>query len=269
MKLIFVVCWSLIAVSLASAQCRETVSGDFQSKEFSAPCPVFNFSYQGVNSQSWVFPTRALDISLVADEVLPVKQRLEQQLQAYVGEEFFSKLQFKSVDISNYDSIAKFQGRYPPVDMYACKTKYFFYYHYVPTAEIKYCIGIALDDKAQIISPFNFPASRDYLPLESQLDFCKVMDIAAKTRTPITPIESVSFDFDTDKQKFFWWIKQKIVNPKVGENERNEISIEAADSGQVVSYKKIILLDADGTVVVKSQVSPPNKEPLKKIRAPR
>ncbi|MBW3517588.1 hypothetical protein [Flavobacterium sp. NKUCC04_CG] len=265
MKIIFIVLFFVLGSFFTRAQCKETISGDFQSKEYSSPCPVFNFSFDGINAKGWVYASKSLDISLVADEILPVKETLEQQLQAYVGDEFFSKMKFKSVDISNYDSIQKFSGRYPPVDMYACKTKYFFYYYYYPNPQIKYCIGIALDDKKNIISSFNFPQKEHYLPEEAGLDYCKVMELVKKTGTKVEPIESVSFDFDPEKQKFFWWIKQKIVNPKEGENQRNEISIEAANSMQVVSYMKVILLDARGVPISRTQEI--KSTPIKRNRA--
>lgn len=265
MRSIFIILFGVLGLFSANAQCRETVSGDFQIKEFSTPCPVYNFAFNGEKTKDWMSAKGPLDIAMVQNEILPIKEDLEKYLKDYVGDAFFSKMVFKSVDISNYDSIVKFDGRYPPVDMYACKTKYFFYYHYLPKPEIKYCIGIALDDNKRIISGFNFPDAANYLPEDPILDYCKVMEIVKETRTNIEPIESVSFDFDIEKQQFLWWIKQKIVNPKEGRNERNEISIEAADSKQVVSYMKVILLDANGNPV-KRKDEEIKKTPLKKLR---
>lgn len=267
MKFVFIVLFFSLGSFCVLAQCKETISGDFQSKEYSSPCPVFNFSFNGLAAKGWVYASKSLDINLVATEILPVKEQLERQLQEYVGDEFFSKMKFKSVDISNYDSIKKFSGRYPPVDMYACKTKYFFYYYYYPNPQIKYCIGIALDDKKNIISSFNFPKQEHYLPEEPGLDYCKVMELVNKSGVNVHPIESVSFDFNPENQKFFWWVKQKIVNPKEGENERNEISIEAANSLQLVAYMKVILLDSNGIPL--SRNSALKEIPTKKNRKSR
>lgn len=230
------------------SQCKDDevlkIGGDFQNAEYISHCPTYTFAYGGINSKKWSGHSQPIDIELIGDEIFPVKENLENKLKTEMGEELFSKMRFQSVSVSVYDSISKMKSRYPVVDMYQCKTKYFFFYHLEPVKNVKYCIGIALDDYQRILSDLPIPTEKENQKLDPVLNVCKAIELAKATEIPITPIESVYLDFDSKRKAYFWIVKQQIVAPKYGENEYNEVRIEASDAQHIVPYRKTVEINA-------------------------
>lgn len=105
----------LIAIILISFSCNAQekcienenigLGGDFNSIDYTFGCPTYSFSFIGDKSKEWNIMNNPIGINQVADEVLPIKSRLENKIKEYTGEKFFSKLEFYSVQISYPDSI--------------------------------------------------------------------------------------------------------------------------------------------------------------------
>ncbi|MDR2221668.1 MAG: hypothetical protein LBE34_02900 [Flavobacteriaceae bacterium] len=228
------------------AQCTNynklKIGGDYNSDSYIDVCPTYKFSPDAKYSDIGYFYLDRPQ-SFVPKYVVGVQESLEKKLEGLIGEDFSKKLTYKGVSISYYDSIAKFHARYPVVDLLKCKTKYFFYYEFEPVKEVKFCVGIALDDNQKIISDLPFPDEQEKLYLDPELNVCKVLEIAKASQTPIEPIDFVSFEFDPTKREFFWVVRQKIANPKKGINEYNQILIEARDHTQIVSYRRTVYIE--------------------------
>jgi len=118
-----------------------------------------------------------------------------------------------------------------------CKAKYFFYYEFQPDSFATYHIGIAVDKKGKIISPFTFPSKNDYIPVDSNIDYCQFLSIARNNQPNIDPIKEIKLEFDPKEKRFYWLIIQEIVNIKEGRNEFNQVAIDAADKSRVISFK--------------------------------
>lgn len=218
------------------------VGGDYNSSVYIDACPTYKFSMEAQKSDTGYFYLDRPQ-QLVPKVVVQIQENLEKKLEDLIGEDFASKLAYKGVAISYFDSIKKLESRFPVVDLASCKTKYFFYYEFVPIDDVKFCVGIALDDNQKIISDLPFPVEEDKLRIDPELTVCKVLEIAKNSKTPIEPIDFVSFEFDPTKREFFWVVRQKIVKPKKGNNEYNQILIEARDHTQVVSYKRYVYIE--------------------------
>jgi len=246
MKLYLSVILLFLSIVQIQAQCLDKnkvkIGGSYQSDLFIDACPYYNYFVDAEKSSTgYHYGNRP--IALVPEGFSTVKKNLEDLLVTKVGADMVSKLKFKGVSISAYDSIRKFESRYPVVDMSKCLTKYFFYYDFEPVAGVSYCVGIALNDYQQIISPLQLPETAEKLALDYSLDLCKVLQIAKETGTKFEPIDFVSFEFDPDKKEFFWVVRQQIVKPKKGLNEYNQILIEARDATQVVSYRRTVYIE--------------------------
>lgn len=246
MKLYLSVFLLFLSIFQIQAQClaesKVKIGGSYQSDLFIDPCPYYNYFVDAEESSTgYHYSNRPM--TMVPNGFAEIKKNLEALLVTKVGEELVSKLKFKGVSISAYDSIRKFESRYPVVDMAKCMTKYFFYYDFQPTAGVNFCVGIALNDYQQIISPLPFPETEEKLAIDYSLNVCKVLQIAKETETKFEPVDFVSFEFDPDKKEFFWVVRQQIINPKKGVNEYNQILIEARDASQVVSYRRTVYIE--------------------------
>lgn len=236
--------FSIIMVSWS--QCMESsllkIGGDFKNTEYIDHCPTYSYLYNVTDANPWKIQgvLGAEGSSAITKELSEVKEQLEDKLNKQLGTDLYTKLHLQSVSISVYDSISKMQSRYPVVDMYKCKTKYFFFYHLTPAKGVKYCVGIALDDYLNIISDLPFPSTGNTVTLDTSLNVCSAVQIAKETGTPITPIEDVYFDFDYEREAYVWVVRQKVQNPYGNVLEYNEVTIEAIDGTQTTSYKKTV-----------------------------
>lgn len=238
----FVMLFALEGYSQCANYDKLKIGGDYNSSSYIDVCPTYKFSLDAEASTTGYFYLDRPQ-KFVPKVVEQIQENLEKKLEAMIGDELATKLHYKGVSISYFDSIRKLETRFPVVDLEKCKTKYFFYYELEPIKDVKFCVGIALDDDQKIISPLPFPTEQAKLTLDPELNVCKVLQIAKESKTPIEPIDFVSFEFDATKKEYFWVVRQKIVNPKKGSNEYNQILIEARDHRQVVSYKRYVYID--------------------------
>lgn len=214
------------------SQCGDSdkviISGDFGGHQYITFCPTYNFSFDGDTAKKWNVLNDPIDINQVSF-LIDIKGRLELKIRDYSGDNFFSHLKFYSAEISYPDSITNFRKRGPKVVMEKCRAKYFFYYYFIPTDGIKHCVGIALNDKEEIISQLNFPSKQEYQSIDTTLTVCNVIDIAKRINPQIEPIDKITFDFDNVTKEYYWTISQKILKPVEGENEFNKVLINASD----------------------------------------
>lgn len=231
-------------VFVSWSQCTESsllrIGGDFRNTDFIDHCPTYNFEYNAENDNHWKLNGARGSSSAFVKELNAVKENLETKLENQLGVDLYSKLELQSVSMSVYDSISKMKSRYPVVDMYKCRTKYFFFYHLTPSPGVKYCVGIALDDYENVISELPFPSADNPAILDNSLNVCTVVKIAKETGTPITPIEDVYFDYDFSRAAYVWVVRQKVRNPYGKVLEYNEVTVEAVDGTQTTSYKKTV-----------------------------
>jgi hypothetical protein len=230
----------VLTTSVGYSQCidadKVTYGGDYDSFHYTYFCPTYQFSFEGDTAKVWNI-LDPIDIKKVAETILPIKEKVENQIIGYAGVDFFSKMKFSSVDIVYPDSVSKFENKYPRVAMEKCKSKYYFYYTFHPDSLATYNIGLATDEKGNIVSKYNFPSKQDYKLIDPSLTLCKVIRIAKNLNKDILPIKEVKFDFDTKEKRFYWVVSQEILNIKEGINEFNQVVIDASEPRRAKSQK--------------------------------
>lgn len=206
--------------------------GDFGHYEYIYFCPSYDFAYGGDTSKKWSI-LNPIDIRQVASTVVPVKEAVEQQIRAYAGDAFFSNLTFSSIQVVYLDSLAQFKGRGPAVDMTRCKGKYFLTYYFRGDSKAAYCIGVAVDEQGNILSPFSFPSKQDYKPIDTTLTVCEVLSKARKFNRKLGEIQEVRFDYNPTSKRFYWLVAQEVKKPKREENTFIEVVIDAAEPARI------------------------------------
>lgn len=203
--------------------------GDWEFSKYQYLCPVYSFENNGDTSKQWEY-TRRIDIKQVAKEVAPIKSNLERAIKRYAGNIFFSRLTFAMVDIVYPDSLKKYieRGNTNATIKY-CKAKYYFFYHFNIDTNISYNVGFAVNRKGRIISKFNFPSKHQYVPIDKNMSVCKAIEIARSINKNIDPIDKMVIYYNEQLHRFYWLISQKILNIKVGENDVNQVYIDAAN----------------------------------------
>jgi hypothetical protein len=171
-----------------------------------------------------------IDIAQSPKEVIPLKQRIEEQVKAYCGDIFFKDLKFSSVEVVYKNKLKEFRdsGR-QDVTLKYCKAKYFFYYEFKPDTLATYLIGIAVDKNGTIMNKFSFPSKEEYKTVDINISNCKLVEIARKTQPQIDPIKEISFEYDEVEKRFYWLVSQEIQNIKEGRNSFNQVIIDASN----------------------------------------
>ena len=216
------------------AQCIERKKISFGSEygfvDYIHLCPTYNFSYDGDKSTDWNVLTDPIDIKQAPKEVLIFKEQIENEIRNYSGDNLFSKLVFKSVEVVYEDKLKIFteKGR-QNLTLGFCKAKYFYYYELELDTISTYLVGVALDKKGKRLSKYRFPNKSNYVPIDTNYDYCKLIEIAKKSQPFIEPIEDIKLDFDEKIKRFYWQITQEIVNKKEGRNYFNQVIIDASD----------------------------------------
>lgn len=201
-------------------------------------CPTYNFDFGGDTSSSWNVLTDPIDISQAPKQVLSLKQKVESKIREFAGEAFYAKVTFNSVEVVYQELLQAFRdsGR-QDVTLKYCKAKYFFYYEFKPDSLATYHIGIALDDKANIISKFNFPSKDQYQAIDTAFSYCRIIDNARRIQKGIDPVKDIKLEFDDKTKRFYWLVSQALVDTKQGLNYFNQVFIDAADLGKVTTSK--------------------------------
>ena len=184
-----------------------------------------------------------IDINQVGQIVFPIKELVEKEILNYSGQEFFSKVKFLSVQIVYPDSIEKFSGRMPSCILDRCNAKFFFYYMFSPVENANYHIGIATNEKGEIINKFNFPTKKKYKPVDTTLNVCQVVEITKKYKEQIDSIKTISFDYNAKTKRFYWKVKEQLKNEKAGANKYQELIIDAFDPSKVeIRERKLMIM---------------------------
>lgn len=219
------------------SQCIEknkiSYGGDWSNYKYTYFCPTYEFAFGGDTSKTWNILNDHIDINQISSQILPVKEKVERQILIYSGQDFLQDLKFLSVQIVYPDSIDKFSDRMPFCNLDSCRAKYFFYYNYSPVENANFHIGIAVNDYLEIINEFNFPAKKDFKPIDKKLTVCKLIDISKRYKKQIEPIEKIKLDYDKESKSFVWIISQGLINEKEGINKYNEMIINASDSEKI------------------------------------
>ena len=234
---------SILTSSLltAASQCIDkdkiTYGGDWDFVPYVFHCPTYRFQYGGDTSSIWSI-LDFIDIKKIEPLILPLKNKIEEKVKSYSGDNFFEKVKFSSVEIVYSDSLQKMldSGRVD-VEKANCKAKYYFYYEFMPDSVSAWQFGIAVDKKGKIISPFTIPKKSDYIPIDTIIDYCELIGIARAKQPNIDPIKEIKLEFDSKEKRFYWLISQEIVNIKEGRNEFNQVAIDAADKSKVITFK--------------------------------
>jgi hypothetical protein len=221
----------------AYSQCIEkdkiSYGGDWSDYYYTFFCPTYEFSFDGDPSKTWNIVNDPIDINQVASKIFPVKKKVESQILKHSGQSFLQDLKFLFVQIVYPDSLEKFNDRMPFCNMDSCKAKYFFYYNYSPIENANYHIGIAVNDKLEIVNEFNFPSKDYFKPIDKGLTMCKLIEISKKYKEQIEPIEEIKFEYNPQSQRFIWIISQGLVNENEGINKFNELIIDASNSANI------------------------------------
>lgn len=205
-------------------------SVDYGFVEYIHCCPTYNFAFDGDTSKFWNVLGDPIDITQSPEEIIPLKQKIEEQVKAYCGDFFFKDLKFSSVAVVYKDKLKEFRnsGR-QGVTLKYCKAKYFFYYEFKPNTLATYLIGIAVDKKGIIISKFNFPSKNDFKEIDINISNCKLVEIARKIQPQIDPIREISFEYNEIEKRFYWLVSQEIQRIKEGKNSFKQVIIDASD----------------------------------------
>ena len=213
--------------------------GSFNFAEYSFKCPTYRFSENAKASTEW----KILDpnnIEKVSNIINPIRKKIEKEILEFSGNEFIKHLEFSSVSINYPDSISKFKG-VPEIKDKKCKAKYFFYYYFKPKRNVKYCIGIPVNEKGKRMSKFNFPSKSEFKKLDEKLDVCEVIRLAKVFEKNIDPIKEVSFEYDNENKVFYWLITQerKLIKRNNGYFDKYNIVKINASNGSLISKHKI------------------------------
>jgi hypothetical protein len=218
----------------AYAQCidKEKIQygGDYGHTKYIHLCPTYSFAFGGDTTKSWNILGNPISIQQAPANVLKYKRKVDDAIKAYAGNRFCSDLHFQSVDVVYPERLQAFKdsGRWE-VTLKHYKAKYLYYYEFEPDTASSYLIGVAVSKDGRIISPFNFPSKKEYKPIDKAFTYCKLIDIATKVQKHIDPIESIKFEYDTKRKRFYWRISQEVVNSHEGLNHLNQVFIDAAD----------------------------------------
>lgn len=179
-----------------------------------------------------------MDLKKIETWFLPIKTKVDQNIRKYVGDKFFERVKFSSVEIVYPDSLQKMldAGRVD-VEKRKCKAKYYFYYGFLPDTIATWHFGIAVDRQGKIISPFTFPKAVKYVPVDTNIDYCELINIARRKEPKIDPIKEIKLEYDPQAKRFYWLISQEIQSVKEGRNEFNQVAIDAADKSKVTAFK--------------------------------
>lgn len=163
-------------------------------------------------------------------EVFVFKTQIENEIKNYSGDALLTKLVFKSVEVVYKDKLKTFKekGR-QNLTLEFCKAKYFYYYELELDSISTYLIGVALDNKGKRLSEYHLPNKSNYVPINTNYDYCKLIEIAKKAQPSIEPIRDIKLDYDEESKRFYWQITQEIVNRKEGINYFNQVIIDASD----------------------------------------
>ena len=229
-------------------QCIErekiTYGGDWDFVNYIHRCPTYNFAFGRDTSKGWNVLRDPMDISRAPKKVLPLKKKIESKIKEFAGEAFYSNVTFNSVDVVYPELLQAFRdsGR-QDVTMKYCKAKYFFYYEFKPDTLATYHIGVALDNKGNIISKFRFPPKDKYQAIDVTFSYCQIVDIARKAQKDIDPIKDIKLDYDDKTKRFYWLVTQDLVDAKLGLNHFNQVIIDAADLSKVTTSKGSVSVD--------------------------
>lgn len=242
-----VIILTILIFSLNSfSQCIEknkiSYGGDWSNYKYTYFCPTYEFAFGGDTSKTWNTLNGHIDINQILSQILPVKEKVERKILNYSGQEFLQDLKFISVQIVYPDSIDKFSGRMPFCCLDSCRVKYFFYYNYSPIENANYHIGIAVNDFLEIVNEFNFPAKKDFTPIDKKLTVCKLINISKRYKEQIEPIEKIKLDFDKESKSFVWIISQGLINMKEGINKYNEMIINASNSKKIEFKEREVMI---------------------------
>jgi hypothetical protein len=209
--------------------------------DFQSFYPTYRFSYVGVKSSTnGKLLYGATDIKKAPKEVLIFKDKIENEIKNYSGNDLYSKLVFESVRVLNEEKLKTFTEKEKQNFIKKCsKVKYCYYYELKLDTVSTYIIVVALDKNGKRISKYHFPNKSNYAPINADYDYCKLIEIAKKSQPLIEPVESIKLDYDDKSQRFYWQLNQEIVNPKEGENYSNQVIIDASDMTKIkISRKK-------------------------------
>jgi len=203
--------------------------GHWEQADYQSKCPVYNFSYNGDTSKRWS-STINIDINQLGKEFWQVKASLERKIKNYAGGKFFSRLSFCSVNVVYPERMSQFKKEGNTwATMKYCRSKYYFFYHFVFDNNICYNIGFAVNKNGDVLSKFNFPSKDQYAAIDEKFNICKAIETARKINKKIDPISKVMVDYDEKSHRFYWLLSQEILNLKEGENDVNQVYIEASD----------------------------------------
>jgi hypothetical protein len=226
---------------LGNSQCidREkiTYGGDWDFVPYIFHCPTYGFEYGGDTSSVWSI-LDPMDLKKIETWFLSIKNNVDRKVREYSGDKFFQRVKFNSVEIVYPDSLQKMldAGRVD-VEKRNCKAKYYFYYEFLPDTISTWHFGIAVDKQGKIISAFTFPKASEYIPVDTNINYCELINIARKKEPNIDPIKEIKLEYDPKVKRFYWLISQEIQSVKEGRNEFNQIAIDAADKSKVNAFK--------------------------------
>lgn len=244
LRLPWLIVFTLIRMSVLS-QCigREKIvfGGDYNFVDYIFHCPTYSFAINGDTSKNWNILNDPIELKQAPAKALKYRRFVEVAIKKYSGAAFFADLKFIDVEVVFPDKFSAFSGRSDVSQRY-CKARYFYHYQFTPDTIAKYLIGIAVDDRGKIISPFTFPSRKYYRPVDKSFTYCKLIEIARKNQSKIDPIEDIKLDYDKKDKKFYWLISQAIVNVHEGRNDVNLVYIDASDLSKVKTVKSYALI---------------------------
>ncbi|SDE45210.1 hypothetical protein SAMN05216464_106190 [Mucilaginibacter pineti] len=212
--------------------------GDYDFYEYIFGCPTYSFAVHGDTSKNWNVLNNAIDIKQAPKKALTYRNLVEKKIKQYSGLSFFTDLKFIDVEVVYPEKYNLFKGRTDVTQRY-CKAKYFYHYQFQPDTVASYLIGIAVNEKGKIISPFKFPSKKDYKQIDKSFTYCKLLDIARNIQKDIDPIGKICFEYNEVGKRFYWLISQDLDSEKTHEglNYFNQVIIDASDFSKVKTVK--------------------------------
>lgn len=247
-KLLIVVLLLFTYTSSAFGQCIERKKIDWTDDrlfyDYGYLCPSYFFSFNGDTSKKWNIRFENIDIRQAEPNALKFKQKVDQAIKQYAGESFFKRLKFNNVQVCYPEKLKFFKDNgagLATLKHYKCR--YSYHYSFEPDSLTGYNICVAVTSSGKIITPFIFPSSSFYKPINTAFTYCELIDIARKIQKNIDPIDRISFNYDREKKIFYWLISQDVVDVHEGPNEINQVVIDAADFNKVRAIKSTVSVD--------------------------
>lgn len=241
---IFFISLICLVVSSCSIRKKIEIGGDWSGRNSIFLCPTYLFTEKAEKRDKLV-KIETNHVSLANKDFLVAREKVEHYIKQRGSLEFFNKLEFYDVEITSLDSLETLKN-ISSVGINKCgNTKYYFRYMFKNGAGISYRIGIALNEKYEVISKPSFPDHKLNSDFMQVLSPQKAHRMAMKhNRGLISPLEKMELLYDDARNCFVWHFTQAFSAEQGGDFDFgymiiHSLSVELMKSGYRTAYVNV------------------------------